>query len=204
METIKITLFLSITLLLFVTYTLTPYAELFKKEKLYKNVDAIIILSGNPKTRSKRAIELFNGKVSDKIYMTETPSTAHKEQKKVLNKIFNLEGVKFDVLPSLNGGATSTFDEARDAVVYAKKMGWNSIIIVTDEFHSARAYYAFSKVFKLLKSKTKIGIATAKNDIFNVNNWWKSDTGISAYVLEALKFIVYIFKSSNLEFIEQE
>jgi len=200
-------LFFFVTIVLFLTilpYLLNAYAGVFTKKKLYKNADAIIILSGNPITRVPRAIELFKDGISKNIFMTQTPNNAHVIQKNSVSIIMKTENVDFFVLPSLKHGATSTFDEARDVAMYAKKNGWKKIIIVTDEFHSSRAYYAFNKVFKLLKNKTEVGIATAKNDVFSTENWWLSDSGISAYILEALKFSVYLFKSSNLEYVEQE
>jgi len=190
--------------ILFLPQLSSGYAKIFIKEVLFENSDAIVILSGNPKTRVKRAIELLESNSFAKIYMTKTPENAHNVQESMVKKIMQTEGIDFFVIPSLKNGATSTYDEAEDVSIYAKKLGWGKVIIVTDEFHSARAYYAFNKVFNILGSKTQIGIVTAKNSVFNVNNWWKSDSGISAYVLEALKFSVYFFKSSNLEFIEQE
>jgi len=190
--------------LLFLPQLLSGYAKLFSKEVLFESSDAIVILSGNPQTRANRAIELFKSHSFTKVYMTQTPKNAHDIQKSMLTKIMQTEGINFFVIPSLKNGATSTYDEAKDVALYAKKLDWKKVIIVTDEFHSARAYYAFKKVFNILESKTQIGIATAKNSIFNVDNWFKSDSGISAYILEALKFSVYFFKSSNLGFIEQE
>jgi len=204
MKQISIFIVTVVVFLLFLPYLLSAYAELFSKEILFKDADAIVILSGNPKTRVNRAIELFKSRVSDKIYMTQTPKNAHIIQKSMVKKIMQAENINFFVIPSLKGGATSTYDEAKDVALYAKKFDWKKIVIVTDEFHSARAYYAFKKVFNILESKTEIGIATAKNSVFNVNSWWRSDAGISAYILEALKFMVYFFKSSNVEFIEQE
>jgi len=189
--------------LMFLPHLLSAYAEIFSKEILLRDADAIVILSGNPKTRANRAIELFESRVSDKIYITQTPKNVHIFQKNMVKKIMQVKNINFFVIPSLKKGATSTYDEAKDVAIYAKKLDWKKIVIVTDEFHSARAYYAFKKIFNILDSKIQIGISTAKNNIFNVNNWWESDAGISAYILEALKFMVYFFKSSNLEFIEQ-
>jgi len=199
--------YLILILLLFIIglpNILRGYSDFFSKELLYMQADAVIVLSGNPRTRVKRAIELAKMGVTKKIYMTQTPNPSFIEQKKTILKILSFENIDLLILPSLKGGATSTFDEARDAAIYAKKNRWEKIIIVTDEFHTRRAHYAFEKVFKLLKIETKIGVAAAKNDIFNTQNWWLSDGGISAYIFEALKFSVYLFKSSNLELIEQE
>ena len=48
----------------------------------------------------------------------------------------------------LEDGATSTFDEAADALAMASKEGWKRIILVTDEFHTRRSLLAFKKVFE--------------------------------------------------------
>ena len=78
------------------------------------------------------------------------------------------------------------------------------IIIVTDTFHTARALYAFKKVFKKVgMGEVKIEAAGASNNYFNESNWWYSESGLSTYVLESLKFFVYGFRSANLEIIKE-
>jgi uncharacterized SAM-binding protein YcdF (DUF218 family) len=99
------------------------------------------------------------------------------------------------VLPSLTGGATSTFDEAEDALAYAEEKNWKRIIIVTDEFHTHRAFYAFNKIFA--ESKVRVEVAGAANEVFSTENWWKSDRGIMAYLGESIKFPVYLLWNSE-------
>jgi uncharacterized SAM-binding protein YcdF (DUF218 family) len=98
-------------------------------------------------------------------------------------------------LPSLTGGATSTFDEAKDTLAYAKEKNWKRIIIVTDEFHTHRAFYAFNKIFA--ESKVRVEVAGAANEVFSIENWWKSDRGIMAYLGESIKFPVYLLWNSE-------
>ena len=95
------------------------------------------------------------------------------------------------IVPSLSGGATSTFDEAEDCLAYGTKMKWKRIIIVTDEFHTRRAHHAFEKIFG--DSKIQVEVAGASNEIFSIEDWWKSDRGIMAYFGETVKFPVYFF-----------
>ncbi len=95
----------------------------------------------------------------------------------------------WQVLPSLSGGATSTFDEAEDVLLYAKQKNWKHVIIVTDEFHTRRAYIAFHKVLK--GSSVVIEVAGAPNEVFNEFNWWKKDLGILCYLSELIKLPVY-------------
>ena len=95
------------------------------------------------------------------------------------------------IVPSLSGGSTSTFDEAEDCLAYGTKMKWKRIIIVTDEFHTRRAHHAFEKIFG--DSKIQVEVAGASNEIFSIEDWWKSDRGIMAYFGETIKFPVYFF-----------
>lgn len=97
---------------------------------------------------------------------------------------------KWELLPSLSDGATSTFDEAEDALALARAQGWQRIIIVTDEFHTRRSLLAFEKVFK--GSGIVVQVAGAPNEVFSVDDWWKSDRGILAYFSETIKFPVYL------------
>jgi len=114
---------------------------------------------------------------------------------------YNLSAV---IIPSTKGGATSTFDEAYDLLAFLKDHKMKHIILVTDSFHTARAHYAFTKVLKDLgKQKIKIEMAAAKNDIFSESNWWKSERGISAYILEPIKYLFYVFNSSNTTLVKE-
>ena len=108
--------------------------------------------------------------------------------------------MNFEVVPSLRKGATSTFDEAHDLLAFCTKEDLKHLIIVTDAFHTRRALYAFKKVFR--ESNIEIEVSAAKNDLFNEENWWWSDFGISVYVLEPIKFFVYLLTNQNTSFIK--
>ncbi len=73
----------------------------------------------------------------------------------------------------------------------AKKAGWGRIILVTDEFHTRRSLLAFKKVFK--GSDIEVQVAGAPNEVFGVDDWWKSDRGILAYFGETIKYPIYLF-----------
>ena len=82
------------------------------------------------------------------------------------------------------------------------KKGFKHLILVTDAFHTRRAYHAFQKIFS--GSEVRLEISAARNDIFNESNWWTSDKGISAYVLESIKYPVYLLSSKNATFIRND
>ena len=109
-----------------------------------------------------------------------------------------------DIIPSIKGGATSTFDEAYDFAAFLQAHPMKHIILVTDAFHTARAHYAFTKVLKNQGFENiKVEMAAACNDDFNESSWWRSEKGISAYILEPIKYLFYILNSSNATLVKE-
>tara|TARA_B110000483_G_scaffold181144_1_gene214222 strand:+ start:2647 stop:3297 length:651 start_codon:yes stop_codon:yes gene_type:complete len=202
---IIITLFFIFLIILNYEKILTKYAELYVINNPSKGADAVIVLSGSSFTRIPKAIDLLKNGYSSRILLTTTKSINKKfdvlinnnlEEAKKIAKLVNSKA-KFIQIPSLSNGATSTFDEAYDLLNFTKNNTYKHIIVVTDFYHSKRAKVAFSKIFK--KSNIKIEYAVAYNDIFDTNNWWKSDIGLSTFLLEPVKLLIYYFTSSNIE-----
>ena len=157
-----------------------------------------------------KALELYEKGYGKRVLLTsERPlnsRVAHlfltNEQKaEKISRALNVQ-VEFEVVPSLKGGATSTFDEAYDLLAFCSKEKLKHLIIVTDSFHTRRALYAFKKVFQGRNIKVEASAAT--NEIFNEENWWHSDHGISVYLLEPIKFAVYLLSNKNVSFIQND
>ncbi len=178
---------------------LSAYARWFEVSNAEKGADAIICLSGGKLTRVPESIRLWKDGYAKKIFLTEQKSINGRYNHLLsTNLLFAQEVAKemkmkvpWEILPSQDGGATSTFDEAADALFYAQKKNWKRLIIVTDYFHTRRALYAFEKVLK--DSDIIVQVAGVGNDIFNSQDWWKSDRGIMTYFSETIKFPIYLF-----------
>jgi uncharacterized SAM-binding protein YcdF (DUF218 family) len=193
-------LFLAFALvLIFRKPLLTGYAGLFSVQTATKGADALVCLSGGKITRVPETLRLWNQGYGPSIYLTDG-----KKRNKEFSKLetSDLEFARevarrmelnatWQTIPSLGDGATSTFDEAEDVLTYGKGKGWKRIIIVTDEFHTRRARYAFEKIFD--GSGIEVEVAGAPNEVFSDDDWWQSDSGISCYFLETIKFPVYFF-----------
>ncbi len=202
-----------IFIILFFVFTkeiLTSYAEFFTINSATKGADLILILSGNPQTRPAKAIELIKDGYSSKLMVTNEKVYAQKHKELIRSdtdlvlEIVKSSDLNISILPSTKGGATSTFDEAYDLITYLKKYKLKHIILVTDKFHTRRAYYAFNKIFAKYKIEgIKLEIAGANNAIYSENNWWTKERGISSYILEPIKFLFYIFNSKNYEGVEE-
>ncbi|MBT7650391.1 MAG: YdcF family protein [Opitutae bacterium] len=191
-------------------FVLPGYAWLFHKQNATKGADAIICLSGGRITRVPESLRLWNRGFAKQLFVTAEKPKNREFQKLELSHLGFAKAVtrKMDLnatwqlLPSLSGGATSTFDEAEDALALSLEKNWNRIIIVTDEFHTKRAHFAFQKIFE--DSGVKVEVAGAPNEIFSIEDWWKSDRGIMAYFGETVKFPVYFFFTSEPKLVRND
>jgi len=189
---------------------LTTYAKFFNVSNATSGADAIVVLSGSKFTRIPHALKLFEEGYAPEILLTEEKKRnirfSHLFPTDVMIAKSMIEelglSVPVSIIQSQKGGATSTFDEAYDLLKLSEKKKYSHLILVTDEFHSRRAYHAFQTVFE--ETEINIEMSTASNKIFNVNNWWTSDQGISAYVLESVKYPVYLLSSRNVNFIRND
>ena len=191
-------------------FILTAYAKYFTVSNATSGADAIVVLSGGKFTRIPHAIKLFEEGYASEILLTDEKkrdirfSHLFPNNEMIAKAMIEELGLSVPVslIQSKKGGATSTFDEAYDLLKLSEKKRYLHLILVTDAFHSRRAYHAFQSVFK--DAGIKIEISPASNEIFNENNWWTSDRGISAYVLESIKYPVYLLSSRNVTFIRND
>ncbi len=189
---------------------LTAYAKFFTVNNATPGADVIVVLSGGKDTRITHALKLFEEGYAPEILLTDEKKRnfrfAHlfpTNEMIAQTMIEELEmSVPVSTIRSQKGGATSTFDEAYDLLKLSEKKRYGHLILVTDAFHTRRAYHAFQTVFE--DTEIKIEMSAASNEIFNVNNWWTSDQGISAYVLESIKYPVYLLSSRNVTFIRND
>ena len=188
---------------------LTLYAGLFSVHNATPGANALVVLGGGIETRFPQALKLYRQGYADKILLTDLrPYTCgipdfDCSQRKIAyaQRDYFEPGAPVIVVPSRNGtGAVSTFDEAWDLLIYSQRNGYSRLIIVTDEFHTRRALYAFRKVFK--GSGVTVEAMGAPNAVFDAQNWWRSDTGLKSYFLEPLLLCVYLFTRANVEFLE--
>ena len=185
-------------LLIFHSQLLTLYGTWFVVRNAQPGADAIICLSGDRETRTPECLRLWKDKFAPRLFVTqEKPKNkefnqlelSHLEFAEAVTKRMKLDA-KWELLPSLSDGATSTFDEAADALTMAQREGWKRVILVTDEFHTRRSLLAFEKVFK--GSKVEVQVEGATNEVFGVDDWWQSDRGILAYFGETIKYPIYL------------
>jgi len=184
---------------------LTGYARFFTIDNPTYGVNApIVVLSGG----FLKAFELYEKGYGKRLLLTTErhlnskvaylfPTVKQKAEK--IAQALDIQ-VEFETVPSLKGGANTIFDKAYDLRFFCEKRNLKHLIIVASSFQSRRALYAFNKVFQ--GSGIVVEVSAASNEVFNEENWWLSDKGIAAYLLEPIKFVVYLLSSKNVSFVK--
>ena len=85
--------------------------------------------------------------------------------------------------------ATSTREEAVFLMAEMRRRGIKNYLMVTSEFHTARASRVFRSVPQALPFTT---VASTTPD-FDIHQWWKSRNGIKYVFLEWTKTVAYWF-----------
>jgi len=184
---------------------LQAYAQWFIIDNATKGADAILILAGGVETRPPKAIELYRQGYAPRVLLTQekrqNSKYAHivKSEPELMKAILAYEKVPAEFLPTLNDGVTSTFDEAYDLAAYAKQHKLRRIIIVTSDFHTRRALFAFEKVLRQQGVELSVEMAAASNAVYNPQNWWSTEAGLRNYVTEFFKFLVYLVSNQNVQ-----
>ncbi|MDF1881151.1 YdcF family protein [Sulfurimonas sp. MAG313] len=189
---------------------LKAYANAFRIDNATKGADCVLILSGNYKTRPDHAAMLMQENYSNRLYHTDQRQEYSKHYEifgyafEKAQKVLATYSLSADIIPSIKGGATSTFDEAHDFVAFLKEHPMKHVILVTDAFHTARAHYAFRKILDLNGYKDIIiEMSAASNNAFTESTWYKTERGVSAYILEPIKYLFYIFHTTNTTLVKE-
>ena len=152
--------------------------------------NAIVVLSGGEETRMTEALRLYNEEYANKIILTETGQKL--EDYKQLYSFDMRIVLLSNGVPSGNILVTEKIvSNTRDEALAVKKLMTSqqmvSAIIVTDPYHTRRAYGVFLDVFK--DSGIKLMIHPTSNSWYNSRTWFLKAEGWRFTVLEYLKLI---------------
>lgn len=193
---------------------LSSYAKVFEKEVLKEQISEVfegneflfsptqkqdfthsyegaLILGGNPLIRLNGAIALYKSGIVKKIYITQpknhiqTYNGLLQSEFEKLSLVLSSLKIPFEVVQNPRNGATSTLEEAKDFVRFAKENNLKEVLVLTDIFHTSRAYDTFESVFKQEGLDTELYIIGVPNPYYNANNWWKSELGLRSYIVES-------------------
>ena len=179
-------------------------ARLLITEAPLAKSDAIVVLGGsaNYKERAHEAARLLLDGHSQRILITndnmqgpwssaEQRNPFYYERAVDELKAAGVAAERIEVLPQPVNGTHGEAELLRD---YAVNHGFQSVLIVTSAYHSRRALWTFSRVFR--DTEIKIGLAAAPPRIESPRpaTWWLTRRGWRLVPTEYVKMIYYVVK----------
>jgi len=174
---------------IFLFRTLGSYL-IVSNELEYAN--AIVVLSGGDESRMQEALELYNQNYSNLIILTETGDVVegydylHSFDMRI--ELLN-NGVPSGNILMTDQVATSTQEEAEAVKRLLTNRQLVSCIVVTDPYHTRRAYTIFRDVFA--DTGIKVMIHPTSPHWFSANTWFLKIKGWHFVVLEYIKYLSY-------------
>ncbi|MEZ4755404.1 MAG: YdcF family protein [Flavobacteriales bacterium] len=159
-------------------------------------VDAAYVLGGGPVERGARGAQLLRERWCDTLVTTGVN----------IHRVLEAEGVLFTeaeltARAAYRAGAdsarvrlleegTSTWEEAAAVLRDAKAHGYDSIAVVSTEFHLRRVRRVFRKHFE--GSGIALFTVAAYNPMYDHTTWWQSEDGLLMVNNEYVKSLYYL------------
>jgi uncharacterized SAM-binding protein YcdF (DUF218 family) len=183
---------------IFRTQLLTGLASfLIVNDDIQQPADIIYMLNGEVNTRPFHAANLFQAGLAPRIVISRAEDGPAAEIDVFPNdtdaaveilQTLEVPSDKISVL-LIEGGVTSTRDEAVVLRHYIEEHGVERVILVTSAFHTRRTRWIFDKV--LADSDAIIEISAAPQWKFDETNWWREERGLIMFTNEYLKLVYY-------------
>jgi uncharacterized SAM-binding protein YcdF (DUF218 family) len=163
--------------------------------------DAIVVLSGSAtfRERAHEAARLYFEGRAPRILLTNDNHQGWWSSAQQRNLFFyerSLEELKKSGVPSesvevLMQPVSSTYDEAELIRDYAQQRGLRSILIVTSAYHSRRALWVFTRVFR--DTGIQVGLVIARREESpSPVKWWLTLRGWQFVPTEYVKMLYYL------------
>ena len=167
------------------------------REDQPRPVDAIFMLSGDPRERTPKAAELYQRGLAPVIVPTgEGINPTLEAMDLTLNdalvgqKALWDEGVDSAAVQPLQRG-TSTFEESEEILGYSVAEGYRSIIVVSSKFHTRRIRSVFKDKFKAEGIDVVVIGANPAPDTYTIDEWWLDEQGLIFVNNEYVKSVYY-------------
>ena len=147
------------------------------------NSDAVVVLGGGSIHRIRFGASLYNRGFVKKLIVyrnIRTRQTMAGASRSTIVEAKRL-GVRPNDLIHENKPKTTT-DEANNLKRILPRIGYHSIIVVTDGYHIKRARIIFNDVFR--NSSIKISFHSSGTVAFDPNRWWKKSVSTSNLISE--------------------
>ncbi|WKZ66989.1 MAG: YdcF family protein [Flavobacteriales bacterium] len=153
--------------------------------------DAIYVLGGSPEDRSMEAMRLQREGWAPRIICTgETVNELlllhgiARSEAALGRDVARREGFPMDRIELVERG-TSTFEEALAVLGHAHGRGYDTVMVVTTDFHTRRVGQVFRK--RLEPAGITVVVRAARSTRYDAERWWASEDGLIMVNNEIMK-----------------
>jgi uncharacterized SAM-binding protein YcdF (DUF218 family) len=161
--------------------------------------DAIVVLSGSKayKERTAYAASLYRQGVAPLVVLTndgEQGSWSNVEERnpffhELAARELEQHGVPASAIKLWPAQVQGTMDEAFQIREFCRQSGAKSVLLVTSEYHSRRAYWVFDQVLK--DSEVRVGVSSPSSSRIGTIFWWLRPQGWKTVGAEYVKMVYY-------------
>ncbi len=155
--------------------------------------DAALILSGGDSTRIDEAVLLYEEKFIDYAILTETGVTVSElgtDYSSLMRFTAIQKGLPAGAILITEQHVESTVDEARAALKLVHQRGFDSIIVITDPYHTLRTRLIFRRVFK--NETIRVIVHPVSGHWYRSKDWWLHLAGWRITLQEYIKLFGYL------------
>jgi len=149
--------------------------------------EAALVLAGDPRgNRIKTAGELVRAGYVSKVFVSGPVAWYGINEADLAIQFAVNNGYPREWFEALKIDALSTDEEARAVIPEIEKRGIGSLLIVTSNFHTARA----GKIYRrLVPSRIELRTIAAPDPYFGPHGWWRTREGCKTWFYETTKTV---------------
>ncbi|TAL11324.1 MAG: YdcF family protein [Nitrospirae bacterium] len=153
------------------------------------SADAILVLGGETREgdRVAHAVQLYKRGLAPLLVVSGTPVGFRTHEAEVMQRHAEFLGVPAARILAVKHNADSTREEAAIVVPVLRGRGLKEVILVTSNYHTARAKRIFTKAAG--PSGPSFLASPVHEDSFEPDGWWKKRRHAKTFVFEAIKTV---------------
>ena len=179
----------ALAVVLFALYLLSPWllhalGNALVTTQPPQKADAVLVLAGDSiGHRILKGADLVRQGYAPLVYASGPHGNYGFTEDQLAIRFATERGFPAAYFTGLPNQAESTLDEARLLLPILKAKGVRRLLLVTSNFHTARA----ARIFRRIGPELEITIIAAKDNSFTPDTWWHTRQGQKTFFFEATK-----------------
>ena len=172
-------------------------AELWVVTDPLNHADAIIVLGGRIGVRSFAAADLYKRGFAPRVLISNVERGSLEsmqllpDQTELTRQLLIKLGVPAEAIVQIGNEVSSTYEEARAVLEWAKSSGARSVLIPTDFFATRRTRWTFQH--EVAPAGVRVMVHAIKLRAYGVDDWWRDERGLIDFQSEMIKSLYYWF-----------